>query len=96
MIPVGRMGDMTIGICLLDRNTVTGTIFPNPSSVFINSLPAGRMGDMVITSCGHVGIIAMGSPTVMAGSLPLARMGDLVTGNYIGTIIQGSATVLSK
>ncbi len=96
MIPVGRMGDMTIGICLLDRNTVTGTIFPNPSSVFINSLPAGRMGDMVITSCGHVGIIASGSSTVMAGSIPLARLGDFVTGNYIGNIIEGSATVLSK
>lgn len=96
MIPVAKMGTMTIGICLLDRNTVMGTIFPNPSSVFINGLPAARMGDLVITSCGHVGTIASGSSTVMAGSLPLSRMGDAITGNYIGTIIDGSANVLSK
>lgn len=98
MLPVGRMGDLAIGVCTCHKHpiNVTGTIMSMCSNVLVNGKPIGRMSDIILTSCGHIGTIISGSSSVLANSMPIARMSDITTGCFIGTIIQGSMNVLCK
>jgi uncharacterized Zn-binding protein involved in type VI secretion len=70
-IPATRMGDICSGHgCFPPRPSCSGS-----PSVFCNSLPVKRMGDIFLPhacpgSPPHMGIQALGCPSVMANSLP--------------------------
>jgi uncharacterized Zn-binding protein involved in type VI secretion len=95
MAEVARHTDDTIGICYVCEFTPqrAGTITGHSTDVIVNGLGVARLGDIVTASCGHTGTINTASSTVYANGIKVARKGDSFTGNYVGTIIEGSPNV---
>jgi len=96
MLPIARMGDMTIGVCTNHRypQTEYGYIITSQMTVIANGLPVARVCDMAITYAGcGTGIIISGSNKVFVSGLPMARMGSQFVGTYTGTVIGGAGTI---
>ena len=93
---VARLGDTTMGSCLVHGGGISGVITSGSPTVTVNDLPVARLTDSVLASCGHVAQIVSSSVTVTANGLGVARVGDAVGASpYTATIITGSADTTS-
>lgn len=89
ILPVARIGDKTIGVCLI-HGPQSGRILTGKAQTIVNAPPDSTIGDTVIANCGHTGKIITGNMQAFDTAPPTARLSDIFIGIYIGMIIQGS------
>lgn len=65
---------------------------PNKSS---ESLAAARVGDIVIGTCGHIGILIMGSSNVQSTYIQQSLIGSPFAGYFNGIIVEGASPCFS-
>lgn len=99
MIPVCRVSDMGIGICLAHGIPVpiTVTLITGALTVIAEGLPVATVGSMGVCSCGHMSVALLGASTVLAApGQGVHRIGDTGLppgGTY--NMLTGAATVFS-
>lgn len=84
MFPAARLTDMTA--------TGDPIVGPGVPTVLIENLPAACMGDQV-SGAACMGVISMGSATVLIGGKPAARVTSMVTGANPATGVPVSTTI---
>ncbi len=91
---VARKDDATFGTCSID-GPQAGKILTSCSKTKAEGKLISRVGDIVIANCGHLGIINLGSSTIIVENKNVARKGDTFIGTYTGIIIEGAPTVIA-
>lgn len=90
---VVRIGDETIGTCIIHGPNIKGKVITASSNVSVNNRILARAGDTVLADCGHTGIIITAKETVSStgeANLLVARIDDQFQGVYSGVIITAS------
>ena len=86
MVPVSRVGDLTLGM---------GRIMVGAPTVFVNSRPVGLVPSPItphlIGPKHHLAFTATGCPSVFANYLPIAKVGSITT--CLHPVITGSLNV---
>jgi uncharacterized Zn-binding protein involved in type VI secretion len=99
MLPVARVGDLTIGTCTGHKDTlynVRGKIITGANSDDVNMMGLAKLGDVVLADCGHTAKIITCSGSVYTDMMKIARVGDLVGASpYTGRIVTGESTGIS-
>ena len=99
MLPVARIGDLTIGTCTghkPPKTNVRGKILTGTASFADNMVGVAKLGDVVMAECGHTASIITCSGSVKTDMMLIARVGDLVGRSvYTGKIVTGEGTTLS-
>lgn len=97
MIPVGRVGDIGVGVCPLHTKPVPYivTFVSGSATVSANGSPVTIVGTVGTCSCGHCATALTGSATVTAEGMGIHRVGDQGTTGGSYTVIVGSPNVLS-
>lgn len=91
---VARLGDRTIGSCVVHGPNVGGTIVTASGDVIANDKGVARLADSVRADCGHFALIITCAATCVANDRGVARLNDLVKGpEYSGQIISASTDV---
>lgn len=93
---VVRIGDDTIGTCVIHGPNIRGKVITASSNVSVNNRTVARAGDTVLADCGHTGIIITAKETVSStaeANLLVARIDDQFEGVYTGKIITSSGDV---
>ena len=93
-LPVARIGDSTIGVCVI-HGPQGGRIITGKPRTPVNGIPVAVVTDTVIANCGHTGRIITGNFTELDEMRPVARITDKFVGAYSGTIVGGSSNTLS-
>lgn len=91
---VARIGDRTMGGCVLHGAPMGGTIISGSSDVITNDRGTARLADKVQADCGCVALIITAASTVQVNSRGVARLRDQVGASpYTAEIITASNNV---
>lgn len=86
-----------IGFCFAHPPPVVipmvGVVITGSPNVNIGGLSSSRTTDIVLGSCGHPGLILIGSGSVLVNGLNKARLSSNFTGIFTGVISTGIPTV---
>lgn len=95
MSGAATIGSIGVGICYghVPPIPMTGVVSTGSDTVKIGGVGAASTGSIVLGLCGHPGVLAATSTTVIVGDSAKGRSGDPFVGIFTGILTTGEDTV---